>query len=682
MPVPKINQPYLMSKAQYEELCACKQRFLSGEELTDTCECLRPEVARSWQRSKAASVDAYARITGIKLPQAVYHRILRDNVTLIDIARPIVDLFAKLMEQSCYEFFFLDRCGTALLCCGKLSKENPRQQPGRVTGYTLDELSGGTQSHVLAMEYNCPVQLVGAETYNEYAPPLNTFAPIVDAHDRIIGTVGFVIRTNLEVWENDFHVMQIQTMGWVGAIALAISQQLNLQDKFSELERSNQMVETIMTFLDESLIMIDGESKILKLNQPAINLLGLAGQAMPAELKGYFNSDSHLLAQIAEGRSFDYTEDILKTTKGSMSVLISSRPVPDKDHPARNGAVIRISSIKKMYSVASSSMNTSTQIDIDSIIGESVALNKVKDLALRFAETGENIYLCGESGVGKELFARSIHQHSRPNGAFVAVNCAALPHSLIESELFGYEGGSFTGAERKGRIGKIELANNGTLFLDEIGDMPQELQSVLLRVIEDKQVTRIGGTTPRNVDFRLVVATNRHILKMVEENLFRKDLYFRIATFKIEIPPLSARDKDVLILSEYFLHKYCAKMNSAPLRLHPAVRELFLQYNWPGNVRQLEKTIGYAATVCNANVIEISHLPDELQTFYLRRNQKSEQDENKRFQPERGVQTIKEVEKEAIYQALCQTDYNITAAAALVGLSKSTLYKKIKEYAL
>ncbi|NMA14392.1 MAG: sigma 54-interacting transcriptional regulator, partial [Clostridia bacterium] len=193
------------------------------------------------------------------------------------------------------------------------------------------------------------------------------------------------------------------------------------------------------------------------------------------------------------------------------------------------------------------------------IVGSSAPIRKTVSLARRFAKCESNILLQGESGTGKELFARAIHNISRPNRPFVAVNCGAIPKTLAESELFGYEGGSFTGAERQGRQGKIEYAGNGTLFLDEIGDLPLDLQPILLRVLEEKQIVRVGGTRSIQVDFQLVAATNKNLFDLMEKGQFREDLYYRLAVFKLVIPPLRERGQDILLLSDYFLSALAQK---------------------------------------------------------------------------------------------------------------------------
>jgi transcriptional regulator with PAS, ATPase and Fis domain len=309
----------------------------------------------------------------------------------------------------------------------------------------------------------------------------------------------------------------------------------------------------------------------------------------------------------------------------------------------------------------------------DEIIGESKEFNKAVSMGKRFAKSPENVLIIGESGTGKELFAQSMHNDYRPHGPFIAVNCAAMPRNLIESELFGYEPGSFTGAERSGRPGKIELAHGGTQFLDEIGDMPLELQAVLLRVLEDKQVMRIGGRRYKKVDFRLIAATNKNLYQMIQEGLFREDLYFRLSVLSVNLPPLRERGNDVELLSQYFIKNYCKKMGWKLPKFSTVAANLLKTYKWPGNVRQLENAVIYAANTAQNDLIEADDLPAIVLGGNSTVPSTSSINSN-------SVQTIEAMEKVVIENALYKTRNNITKAAELLGIGKSTLYRKLKEY--
>lgn len=318
-----------------------------------------------------------------------------------------------------------------------------------------------------------------------------------------------------------------------------------------------------------------------------------------------------------------------------------------------------------------------TGYHFSSIIGESNSMAQAQKLARRFAESSANILLIGESGTGKELFAQAIHNLSRLTEPFMVLNCAAIPKNLIESELFGYDGGAFTGAKKSGSQGKIELAEGGTLFLDEIGDMPLETQAVLLRVLENKQVMRVGGLKYRPVDFRLIAATNKDLQLMVNDGLFRLDLYYRLAVLTVNIPPLRQRERDIITLAKFFLKKHCGDNRIIP-KIDKDTQLKLMEFHWPGNVRQLENAMIYALHVCDNYVILPEHLPDEI----VKRNIVQHAEASQSFlklDRQHTVESIQEVEENAIKNTLSKTGNNIALTADLLGISKSTLYRKAKK---
>ncbi|MBP1762414.1 MAG: norR 17, partial [Firmicutes bacterium] len=356
---------------------------------------------------------------------------------------------------------------------------------------------------------------------------------------------------------------------------------------------------------------------------------------------------------------------------------ISIRPIPSPSNPDMGMAILKLSPADKAATSTVKS-GSPTRFRFGDIVGQSKAIKQAIETGKRFANTPETILLIGESGTGKELFAQAIHNQFRPNGPFMAVNCAAMPKNLIESELFGYEGGSFTGADRTGRPGKIELANGGTLFLDEIGDMPLEIQAVLLRVLEDKHVTRIGGKQSKKVDFRVVAATNRNLYEMVKDKTFREDLYFRLSVLPVTLPPLRARGNDPLLLSRYFIEDYCRKNGFRIPDISPDAQKLILKYDWPGNVRQLQNAIYYAVNTVQGNTIEPQNLPE----FILFESHPEIKGVSGTTTVDMGGEplSIKKLEKAAIDLALLQSHNSIPRAAEMLGMSKATLYRKLKEY--
>lgn len=303
--------------------------------------------------------------------------------------------------------------------------------------------------------------------------------------------------------------------------------------------------------------------------------------------------------------------------------------------------------------------------DVDEIIGNSDEMKRVLEMVYTVSETDSTVLIRGESGTGKELIARAIHSHSkRRYFPIVAVNCGAIPETLLESELFGHEKGAFTGAHYR-RKGKIELANDGTLFLDEIGDITAKMQVDLLRVFESKCFNRLGGHEEIKVDFRLVCATNKNLEKLVEEEKFREDLYYRINVFTIFIPPLRERRNDILPLVKHFIKEYSRSMGKPEKRISPDVEKMLLSYPWPGNVRELENAIERAMVVGKKSDIQLEDLPLHL-------------DGSVKFSDD-GI-TLADIEKQHIERVLKETNGNITRTAGLLGIDRVTLYNKLKKY--
>ena len=316
--------------------------------------------------------------------------------------------------------------------------------------------------------------------------------------------------------------------------------------------------------------------------------------------------------------------------------------------------------------------------ELSHIVGDSAKFLRCLRLAELVAPTDATVLVEGESGAGKEVVVDGIlrlsGQRQRP---FVNINCSAIPESLMESELFGYTAGSFTGAAKGGKAGKFELADGGTIFLDEIGEMPLFMQAKLLRALQSGEIQKIGSDTMQKVDVRVIAATNRNLKQMVRDGKFREDLYFRLNTFTIVIPPLRERGEDVLLLAEYFLGKFSKKYGKTG-RLSPAVQRFFLSYAWPGNVRQLE----YAVIVCGDGEIRMEHLPEELQGFPAEGDGTDSAEASAAGAPHGLKADIQAMERDYILRVLKETGGNKTKAMEVLGISRRTFYKKWKLYGL
>lgn len=325
------------------------------------------------------------------------------------------------------------------------------------------------------------------------------------------------------------------------------------------------------------------------------------------------------------------------------------------------------------------SMINKNRYSFSQILGNNKALRESIRLARDVSKSNINVLITSESGTGKELFARAIHMESGRSGYFVPINCSAIPNELIESELFGYSAGAFTGALKSGKIGKIELAHNGTLFLDEIGDMPLNMQPKILRVLENGEMTRIGSEKTIKTNIRVIAATNKDLSKMVEEGLFRKDLYYRLNSVVINLPPLRERKDDIPLLVNRFIEDYCMEYGINILGIAPEVMDIFINHSWEGNIRELKNVIERIVVLAknnNTDVIDLSFLPQSLIG-------------NKKVSPALKQENIYDLgkiienaEREAIINVMRITRNNKAHAAKLLNIPRSTLYFKLKKYNL
>jgi len=316
----------------------------------------------------------------------------------------------------------------------------------------------------------------------------------------------------------------------------------------------------------------------------------------------------------------------------------------------------------------------STRYTLESIIGTSEAITSLKAQALKAAASQFPVLISGESGTGKELFAQGIH-HASPRKVypFVRINCATIPKDLFESELFGYEKGAFTGARSEGKPGKFELAHRGTIFLDEIGELPAPMQPKLLRVLEEKEFERVGGTRVIRSNFRLIAATNQNLDGMIREGRFRKDLFYRLNVFPLTIPPLRERREDIIPILMHLLQQLSAEADLFDIRLDSSAQKVLMEHGWPGNVRELSNVLEWTLSSLEGNCIRDRDLP-----FYLK--PRSDILPPELHSPMREVQA--RAEAHAIRQALNEAGHNKARAARILGIHRTLLYKKIKKYGL
>lgn len=431
-------------------------------------------------------------------------------------------------------------------------------------------------------------------------------------------------------------------------------------------------LEILVNSIDSGVISTDENGVILRYNLIAQEMFNINQEAgLVKNINDIIKGIS--IQKIKENKCYIYNNEFSYRVKGlKHRGYYNAKPIMVENNVT--GFIFTFNKINELIKVVNDISSTNMVITFEDIIGKSSEINTVKEYSRKIANGMSTVLIQGESGTGKELFARAIHYESdRRNRPFVAINCTAIPENLIESELFGYEEGAFTGAKKGGKIGKFELANKGTIFLDEIGDMPLNLQTKLLRVLQGNMIERVGGNTSIPVDVRIIAATNKSLEEKVKEKEFREDLFYRLNVIPIHLPPLRTRLEDVEILAYTFLHKFNQKLYRLIKGIDPSVIELFKNYKWPGNVRELENVIEYSVNMAADSVIRVGDLP--------RRFKENEVSNN--VLEKESLIPIKELEKAEIEKALelfGNSNEGIEKAAKALGISRATIYRKIKSY--
>lgn len=446
----------------------------------------------------------------------------------------------------------------------------------------------------------------------------------------------------------------------------------------AELQQLYNRSLALLQSISDGLLAIDKKGYVEEINAVAAGILGRPITAGERILVDELVDDKPpLRSWLADGGQFNNRVITLRTVRGNAAVMANLQPVMN-DEKRVVGAVLTFREMGEVGRLVNRVIGVQRTYTFDDIIGTSSVIEKAKELARIAAGTSSNILIEGETGTGKEVFAQAIHNASAFNeGPFLAVNCGAIPRDLIESELFGYVEGAFTGASKKGRLGKFELASGGTIFLDEIGELPKDVQVKLLRVLQEKSIVRVGADRTIPINCRLIAATNRSLMREVEEGRFRRDLLYRINVMKLEVPPLRERQGDISLLAERFMRTFAERNGKVVKQIAPDVLSRLLTYDWPGNVRELENALEHAIALVRDQTISLTDMPANVtETTPSRDGQHKEV----------GFERAKVNHHEAVLQlhleALRAEAGDVSKAAERLGISRATLYRRLKEYGL
>ncbi|RKQ30507.1 sigma-54 interaction domain-containing protein [Oceanobacillus halophilus] len=446
-------------------------------------------------------------------------------------------------------------------------------------------------------------------------------------------------------------------------------------------------LQAILSAEDDAITIINHNKEVLFWNDAAVHTYNIQkSDILNHKITDFFHNEDLMVLNVLE------TKESVKNTyhrpRHDKHVVINASPVFNKHHQLI-GAVSIERDITKIVKLNENLVTTSAELSelrqkvytskeespFSEMKGNSHALQQTIQIAKKAATTDATALVLGESGTGKEICARAIHEASnRKNGPFIPVNCGAIPSALFESELFGYEGGAFTGAEKKGKAGKIEMAEGGTLFLDEVGELPLEMQVKLLRVLQENEIYRIGDSKGKKVNVRFIAATNQNLELLMEQKQFRSDLYYRLNVIQIQIPPLRDRIEDIPKLSRLFLQQFSTQYQTPIPTLEDSALQVLFHYDWPGNIRELRNLIQRIVILSEKAIIT----EDDIYLYF----QHSKPISTNSIQSETGSlpKEKESIEKQLIVETLQQLNGNKSATAKKLGISRVTLYNKLKKY--
>ena len=618
-------------------------------------------IAESWERCRKYGLSKVCGFPAVVVTGKDLEELLSVNGELIDAARPLMQSLYELVASSGFVVVLLGAEGFILEVIGEMNDANSSWTRYYARGVKWTEEIVGTSALGLALLGHGPIQVEGKEHYcKAYEEWTCSAAPLTDDHGRIVGVLSVTgCRENVHS----------HTLGMVVSAAAAISNTLKVRKAQKQLEATARLHATIINSVSDGLLMIDAHGYVTFINPTGAKILNVKVQeSIGRHIQELVDFKPVVLKVLETGQGYTDKEFFIETKRGTLHFIKTAIPLRDKDGRLE-GVVDIFREIKQVRKLVNRMVGATAMFSFDDIVGESSCMIEIKRLARIAANSLATVLIQGESGTGKEMVAQAIHRESpRAEGPFVAINCGALPRDLVESELFGYEDGAFTGARQGGRPGKFELAQGGTIFLDEIGEMSLDVQVKILRVLQDKRILRVGGTRYMDVDVRVIAATNRDLLHAVGEGRFRQDLYYRLNVLPINVPPLRERREDIERLAFFFIAKTCEQLSVPSKRMGADAIQLLRRQEWPGNARELENIIERAVHLCEGAEITTQHLPANWSV-----QQKSGGVESR---------SLRDIERRAIEETLHKTQWNVSRSARLLGVGRNTLYGKIREYQL
>lgn len=624
---------------------------------------VQPHILHSWEISRENRIDPNVPPVTRVLPTHELNDLLTEHEFFLNAADPVLQMVEISIRGTGFIASLAAAPGLLLKVLGDapvLSHAETRYNvPGALR--MVEEVGGSALT--MSMIENKPVQISGCEHFNKYFHGWTcSSAPIHDEMEEVVGSLTV---------SGHMPNKQKHTLALVTAAAATISTRLRESRLMISQQRLGSMLTSIYNSLSDGLLAIDNEMYITHANIHMLDILGLReGMLVGEHIEKIIHPDDkgRMKALLTSGLS-ESLEVRLVGAKGVQQHMC--RILPTKLQSGETvGMTLTITARSQMINIAQQVGGNYAKYNFSDIKGEHPAMQHQISLAKRAAGTNSRILLTGESGTGKELFAQAIHNSSlKRNGPFVAISCAAIPRDLIESELFGYVGGAFTGARQKGMVGKFELANTGTLFLDEINSLPLDMQAKLLRALQQREIIRIGDTKPTPINARIIAATNIDLYEAVQQGEFREDLYYRLNVVELTVPPLRERKEDIRMLANHILKRQSREVGFPVPELSPETISVLSEYRWPGNVRELDNVCERALLVASGNTIVPTHLPESILP---------------RAEEHVGLNgmSVQDMYSQLIKRSMIVNNGNLSKVAKELGVARTTLYRNMKKFGL
>jgi PAS domain S-box-containing protein len=622
---------------------------------------IRDFIFDSWKRSQSYNVNPFE-VKDKRLSSSELLYLQEKNEGLIFTAHSYIQHLYRFIRGSNFilaltdvEGYVLDLIGDDDMIRGRAKKS------GLSVGCCRSEQYSGTNGIGTCLKEGKAIQIWGEEHF--IAPHHNyvcSAAPIHNERGEIIGCLDMV---------GPVEVPHTHTLAMVSASVDGIEKELKIKRAYEEITVANRQMDSTIQAIPSGILMINPLGIITQHNEKACDILGLPRQRLSGHsLSDFIQLHASGLDLTDINRDIQYREITIVTKNNFRLSLNLSASVVSGTGGEKHGTVLVLDELKKLHKLTNNISGFTATYTFDSLLGQSQAISEVKQVAKVAAQGNANVLILGESGTGKELLAQSIHNAGIRSGKpFIAINCGSMPKGLIESELFGYEKGAFTGANKNGQPGKFELADGGTIFLDEIGDMPLELQTSLFRVLQSKKIIRIGGKQEKEIDVRIIAATNTNLLEAVKEKAFREELYYRLNVLSVDVPPLRERREDIPLLVCAFIEDQNKVLGKNIQGLTEEAREKLLIYPWPGNIRELENVIERAMNLAQSHMLTVADLPAVITSAPAAPAPK-----------ERTTESANDI----LMDALRQARGNVSKVSERLGIPKRTLYRRIQKYGI